>query len=1367
MNSARRPTLGNGKGASTMARLARSTAARAALCTLLIATSGAYAHAQSITPTRVNVAALPVFEHEAEAFLRRGHAFRSDVDAMLNRRHERQIAEIRTRFGRQRDFERDAESSARRSAIDVLERFLRLYPDDREHTPDVMFRLAELYYDDAAIAHLDADVASLDSAGAASRPDYRCPIALYREIERRFSDYRHVDATLHLLGYVLREMGAEDESQSAELAMVCTGRAPYTAQMDLDGSHATISAPSRCAGLMQWLRSQRPSPPGEIPNVPVTPIPYDGCVARRGADGGPSRYAAEAWYQIGDYHFDHAVGSTDVNHERALAAYESSMRASIRPGTTAADAGPYWQRALYKIGWTWFRREHGAGRAFDAFARLMDHVDTRGFRNDPIERGMRQDTLRWIGILLTEHDPEWVSGESRDCQSTVVSLAAPPPDVPRPFSCAGLARIPARIPDARSWAADAWLALADAWFDQTRYFESVAAYRAYVSRFPQHLEVPRAMGRMATAYDRVRQFDRGLAIRRETATVVARWAPAHRDEPAAVRAGERLARDGLHDAAVRRHSDARAARELASQLRACIDGRDAPGVCAPPQGAVDRARLESRASESLRASDAAYLDAAAAYREFVVRYVHDDAVDEMRFNLGSALFWARHYEEAGGVFDRLRDDDDDRFRASSAWMAVRSREAEAQDAALRDRSLACELVRAGVASAEDARCTSVTHSAMPDAVARIVAARDAYVARLQPGMDTRAALADVLDARPAIGVTGPPYAPWFAILNARTAARYGQFVDSERRLRRVLASACDDDGTVARAAFTELHNLLVSLHRTADIVALAHEQANRRCRGVSRTDLDPIFADEAFRAASSHRTAALALGGEARDRALRDAGQELLDVADGHPHHAEVPDAMLLAANAFEQAGLPARAQHTYARVIETVSARTALRDPRVGSRASDAQPLPDLVAEAQIGIGRSLERTLEFDDAVRAYQRVVAASPLEAPGATWAARDRERRHDALEAIAWIQTHLARADEAAEAWRAVVGVARDEAERAHADFERVFVLRRGSDAARALERLRAYRRSAATDALHVDYLLRVQAVVAQLAAQSETPESAGRERATLEAFWQAHPSQPGSAAARDVAEALLPGLVDRVRAMRESPWRSTPANELARLVRERTVALAAVDDEARRILEMRGGEASASAIVLRAEAHEDMATQLVRVGSLIAPSESQARAAAGALRRADALDRQAASLERRRPEITGRLRAVAQQVRDAIDAAHAQAVASVQTVYDRESLTHRLLAIQDYAIGGLLARRNGYASRPFQHARERLGDEENRAHLDEALARISPAVLQAVGATLRDFTLIVAAPGAVIADTSAPIRTPALATDPRSAVREN
>ena len=116
-----------------------------------------------------------------------------------------------------------SERDRRADAIARFERFIEKYPDRPTHTPDAMFRLAELYYERSEIEYSDAlgqydidrdhyERGKIPAEPQSPERDYGPSARLYRTLLHRFgAAYRYADAVYYLLGYVLVEMG-EDEA---------------------------------------------------------------------------------------------------------------------------------------------------------------------------------------------------------------------------------------------------------------------------------------------------------------------------------------------------------------------------------------------------------------------------------------------------------------------------------------------------------------------------------------------------------------------------------------------------------------------------------------------------------------------------------------------------------------------------------------------------------------------------------------------------------------------------------------------------------------------------------------------------------------------------------------------------------------------------------------------------------------------------------------------------------------------------------------------------------------------------------------------------------------------------------------------------
>jgi len=183
----------------------------ATLLALALLAGGARAAGRSSTPARPAVLPDPkVLDELAQdmtRFAEEVKGYRSSASGIIKRTYAQKLDAIRAKYEPQISGHEKEEKQRRMDAIAVLEGFLRKYPSDRKWTPDVMFRLAELYYEKAADEFLAAQEIyqkALDSdhppTTPSPKPDYAATVNLYRHLLVEFPNYRLLDATYYLLG---------------------------------------------------------------------------------------------------------------------------------------------------------------------------------------------------------------------------------------------------------------------------------------------------------------------------------------------------------------------------------------------------------------------------------------------------------------------------------------------------------------------------------------------------------------------------------------------------------------------------------------------------------------------------------------------------------------------------------------------------------------------------------------------------------------------------------------------------------------------------------------------------------------------------------------------------------------------------------------------------------------------------------------------------------------------------------------------------------------------------------------------------------------------------------------------------------------
>ena len=218
--------------------------------------------------------------------------------------------------------------------------------------------------------------------------------------------------------------------------------------------------------------------------------------------------------------------------------------------------------------------------------------------------------------------------------------------------------------------------------------------------------------------------------------------------------------------------------------------------------------------------------------------------------------------------------------------------------------------------------------------------------------------------------------------------------------------------------------------------------------------------------------------------------------------------------------------------------------------------------------------------------------------------------------------------------------------------------------------------------------------------------------------FRASGQQPGSVAAAWAAEALFRDLDDQVTEFRRNTFSQGDAAALRAQLDRFKVQLRAIDEAARQVVQLRGGEYSIGALVRQGQAHEHLATQERRIGDLLQLSRDQQaritqaqraiqqlRTAAEQLRRAGR-DAQADQLEQRASDTE-------QQLEDQ----RTQATQQVQATFDQEADAETQLAIINYGTAIHTARSNNIPTPFATEALRSLRSEDNQRLVEPALTQ--------------------------------------------------
>jgi TolA-binding protein len=489
-----------------------------------------------------------------QRFEQEGKEYRAELQREIGEAYKARRRALSDHFERALEEIETLEKGEREAAIARFEEFLKRYPDDPTYTPETMFRLAELYYDQAnedyqvaVEAYSQESKEALEEGREPPAPpvrSYARSIALYQRIITGFPRYPFLHGITYLLAYALGEMNQGDESQKVYAEL--------------------------------------------IRRFPQSP------------------YVAEAWVRMGDWWFD-AVQADSL--QRAADAYQHVL---------AYPDSPLYARALYKLGWTYYRADDFA-HSVDAFTKLLDRYVAESAKTGGKPEGeVWPEAVQYTAISFT--DESW--GGVERARAWFQGLGG------RPYE------------------AEIYGRMGDVYFEETKYALAVQAYKAVLAADPLSPDAPKVQAKIVLCWSRDRRFDQEAA---ERETLVAAydqgtpWYEKNKGNPDLINA--------VRDASER------------SLLRSA---------------SFHHAQAQQYKSEGkLEAAVAEYRTAAKAYGDHVTRFPHSKQAHELKYQWADCLYNALEFRRAAEVYAEVRDDPaSDAHQADAALSTIISWEGE-------------------------------------------------------------------------------------------------------------------------------------------------------------------------------------------------------------------------------------------------------------------------------------------------------------------------------------------------------------------------------------------------------------------------------------------------------------------------------------------------------------------------------------------------------------------------------------------------------------------------------------------------------------------------------------------------------------------
>ena len=379
---------------------------------------------------------LDLFRATHVRFNDRVEEFAGEVDLIVRRQYDSEVAELREGYERlvgRADIE---ERILRKKAIKAHEKFINEHTESA-YTARRMFRLGELYFEDADEKFLEDnyeydklaelfDQGKLEYLPEPPEKDYRKSIALYKRIINDFPTYEDLGAVYYMLGYTY-----SDEASRSE---------------DTEKARETYEA--------------------LVANVPN------------------STYRAQAFFRLADIFFEENQLSQALFHyEKILAEFELRRQREPEDDWPNADQRLY-ELALYKVAWAYYKVDD-LEVAVDQFTDLIEWAEKREARTGK-EADLKPEAVRYLAISLADLSQEAASFDLLGAQS----------QTPMEYSMATLDALGSE----RRWTYEVLTQLASVLVEQARFEDAIDSYQRLQERYPLSPEGPEFQNTVVVLY---------------------------------------------------------------------------------------------------------------------------------------------------------------------------------------------------------------------------------------------------------------------------------------------------------------------------------------------------------------------------------------------------------------------------------------------------------------------------------------------------------------------------------------------------------------------------------------------------------------------------------------------------------------------------------------------------------------------------------------------------------------------------------------------------------------------------------------------------------------------------------------------------
>ncbi len=163
-----------------------------------------------------------------QIFKEHGEVFNNEILEKVKEEYKNRQTFISDLYDKQIDASSEDEIEKRENTISMMERFIRKYPKDKQFTPDVLFRLADLFFEKTEVDHekylkeYEKQLALFESGELKTEPkepkkSYDKTILYLKRITDNFQSYTQIDGAYYLLGYIYLQMKNDEDDEKKKI----------------------------------------------------------------------------------------------------------------------------------------------------------------------------------------------------------------------------------------------------------------------------------------------------------------------------------------------------------------------------------------------------------------------------------------------------------------------------------------------------------------------------------------------------------------------------------------------------------------------------------------------------------------------------------------------------------------------------------------------------------------------------------------------------------------------------------------------------------------------------------------------------------------------------------------------------------------------------------------------------------------------------------------------------------------------------------------------------------------------------------------------------------------------------------------------